>query len=138
LSDHVNHKVRALTVSAERLIGLSRNRSSQQEQIERLERESAEIQSRSVPRKEIIDLDRLAGTLDDLITELERLAPAMTEGAAHAAAETAARRSLNDYQSRNLARTATMATLAEFASSLNQKAPGPLDLPEQVLTQLKL
>lgn len=137
LSDHVNHKVRALTGSAERLLGLSRNRSSQQEQIERLERESAEIQSRSVPQKEIIDLDRLAGTLDELIAELERLAPAVTEGAALAAAETAARRSLNDYQSRNLARTATMATLAEFASSLNQKAPGPLDIPEQVVTQFK-
>ncbi|MCK1464886.1 AAA family ATPase [Bradyrhizobium sp. 2] len=137
LSDHVNHKVRGLTGSAERLLGLSRNRSSQQEQIERLERESAEIQSRSVPQKEIIDLDRLAGSLDELIAELERLAPAMTEGAAHAAAETAARRSLNDYQSRNLARTATMETLAEFASSLNQKAPGSLDMPEQVVTQFK-
>ncbi|MGY3149533.1 exonuclease SbcC [Bradyrhizobium sp. USDA 3397] len=137
LSDHVNHKVRALTGSAERLLGLSRNRSSQQEQIERLERESAEIQSRSVPQKEIIDLDRLAGTLDELIAELERLAPAMTEGAAHAASETAARRALSDYQSSNLARTATMATLAEFASSLNQKAPGPLDIPEQVVTQFR-
>ncbi|MCA1529943.1 AAA family ATPase [Bradyrhizobium yuanmingense] len=137
LAVHVNHKVRALTGSAERLLGLSRNRSSQQEQIERLERESAEIQSRSVPQKEIIDLDRLAGTLDELIAELERLAPAMTEGAAHAAAETAARRALSDYQSRNFARTATMATLAEFASSLNQKAPGPLDIPEQVVTQFR-
>lgn len=137
LSDHVNHKLRALTGSAERLLGLSRNRSSQQEQIERLERESAEIQSRSVPQKEVIELDRLAGTLDELIAELERLAPAMIEGAAHAAAETAARRALNDCQSRNLARTATMATLAEFASSVNQKAPGPLDIPEQVVTQFK-
>ena len=36
------------------------------------------------------------------------------DDAARATAETVARRSLNDYQSRNLARTATMATLAEF------------------------
>jgi exonuclease SbcC len=135
LSDHVNHKVRALTGSSDRLLGLSRNRSSQQEQIDRLGRENAEIQSRSVPQKEIIDLDRMAGTLDELIAELERLAPAMTEGAAHSAAETTARRALNDYQSRNLARTATMATLAEFASSLNQKTPGPLDMSEQVVAQ---
>ncbi len=135
LSDHVNHKVRDLSGSAERLLGLSRNRSSQQEQIDRLQRETAEVQSRSLAQKEIIDLDRLAGVLDELIAELERLAPAMNDGAAHAAAETAARRALSDYQSRNLARTAAMVTLAEFASSLNQSAPDPLDTPQQVVAQ---
>jgi DNA repair exonuclease SbcCD ATPase subunit len=135
LSDHVNHKVRDLSGSAERLLGLSRNRSSQQEQIDRLQREAAEIQSRILAQKEIIDLDRLAGVLDELIAELDRLATAMNEGAARAAAETTARRALSDYQSRNLARTAAMETLAEFASSLNQSAPGPLDTPQQVVAQ---
>lgn len=136
LSDHVNHKVRDLTGSAERLLGLTRNRSSQQEQIERLERESADIQSRALSQKDIIDLDRDAGTLDDLISELERIGPTMDAGEALAASETAARRSLTGYQSRNPARTAAMATLAEFASTLNQSAPDPLLTTQQVVTQL--
>jgi exonuclease SbcC len=136
LSDHVNHKVRDLTGSAERLLGLSRNRSSQQEQIERLEREAAEIQSRALSQREAIDLDRQAGALDELISELERVGPALDDGAAHAAAETAARRALSAYQSRNLARTAAMATLADFANTLKQGAPDPLETTQGVVTRL--
>jgi exonuclease SbcC len=136
LSDHINHKVRALTGSAERLLGLSRNRSTQQELIDRLERENAEIQSRSLTQMEAIDLDRAAGALDELIAEWERLAAAMTDGAAFAAAETAARRALSEYQSRNLTRTAAMVSLAEFASSLGQTPPGPLDTAPEVVTRL--
>lgn len=136
LSDHVNHKVRDLSGSAERLLGLTRNRSSQQEQIDRLERESAEIQSRALTQKDIIDLDRQAGALDELISDLERVGPAMDDGEALAADETAARRSLSGYQSRNLARTAAMATLAEFASNLNQTALDPLQTTQQVVVQL--
>lgn len=136
LSDHVNHKVRVLSGSAERLLGLSRNRSAQQEQIGRLERERAEIQSRALTQKETIDLDRAAGALDELIVELERLGPAMIDGAALASAETMARRALSEHQSHNLARTAAMASLAEFANSLNQMPPGPLDAPHEVVARL--
>lgn len=136
LSDHVNHKVRSLTGSAERLLGLSRNRSAQQEQIDRLERESATIQSRSLTQSEIIDLDRAAGALDELIAEFERLAPAMTDGATVAATETMARRALSECQSRNLARTAAMVSLTEFAHSLGQSPPGSLDTPQDVVARL--
>ena len=135
LSDHVNHKVRALSGSAERLLGLSRNRSGQQEQIERLERERAQIQSRALPQREAIDLDRTAGIFDELISQLERLAPSMNDGASFAAAETAARRTLSDFQSRNLARTAAMASLAEFAISLGQSPPGTLETPQEVVAR---
>jgi exonuclease SbcC len=136
LTDHVNHKVRVLTGSAERLLGLSRNRSAQQDQIERLERERAQIEARTVTEKEAIDIDRAVGGLDELILELERRAPAMSDGASLAAAETAARRALSDYQSRNLARTAEMASLTEFALSLGRSPPSALDTPQEVVACL--
>jgi exonuclease SbcC len=136
LSEHASHKVRALTGSAERLLGLSRNRSAQQEQMSRLEREVAQIESRTLTQKASIELDRTAGVLDLLISELERLIPAMNDGEAIAAAETTARRALSEYQSRNLARTAAMASLQEFARSLGQSPPGALDLPQEVVARL--
>jgi DNA repair protein SbcC/Rad50 len=136
LSDHVNHRVRVLTGSAERLLGLSRNRSAQQEKIERLERESAAIQSRALTQKQTIDLDRAAGVLDGLISDLERLGPAVVDGASLAAAETTARRALNDYQSRSLSRTAAIASLTEFATALGERPPGALEVPQDVVTRL--
>jgi exonuclease SbcC len=136
LSDHVNHKVRVLSGSAERLLGLSRNRSAQQEQIEHLERESAQIQSRTLTQRDSIDLDRAAGAFDSLISELERLASPMIEGESLVAAETETRRALSNYQSRDLARTAAMASLVEFAKLLNERPPSELDTPQDVVARL--
>ncbi|MBX5086728.1 AAA family ATPase [Rhizobium lentis] len=136
LSDHLNHKVRRLTTSAERLLGLTRNRSTQQTLIDRLERELADIQSRILDQKAITDLDRTAAAMENLVRELERLAPAMDEGARRASAETASRRALSEHQSRNLARTAAMGALVEFAASMGQIAPNPIDTPQNVAVRL--
>ena len=55
LAAHLNHKVRTLSGSAERLLGLSRNRGDLHLRVERLERESAELAaSRLDPKLSLI------------------------------------------------------------------------------------
>ena len=136
LAEHVNHKVRALSGSAERLLGLSRNRSDQQRLIERLERETAELGSRLLEPKALADLDREAASLDALVSELDQRHEAAREGSRLAAAETAARRSLGEHQSQNLARTAAMATLTELAVAIGEEAPVAVAMSQSAITQL--
>ena len=136
LTEHVNHKVRVLSGSAERLLGLSKNRGDQQILIERLEREVAELETRRIDPKTLVALEREAADLDALVAELDQRAETARQGAGLAAAETAARRALAEHQSRNLARTATMATLTELAETLGQAAPDAIATPLSAVSQL--
>jgi exonuclease SbcC len=136
LAQHVNHKVRVLSGSAERLLGLSKNRGDQQILIERLEREAAELETRQLDPKALAALEREAADLDALEAELDQRAEPARQGARLAAAETAARRALAEHQSRNLARTATMATLTELAATLGQAAPDAIATPLSAISQL--
>jgi exonuclease SbcC len=124
LAEHVNHKVRILSGSAERLLGLGKNRGDQQILVERLE------------PKALADLEREAADLDTLLSELAQRADTAREGTRLAAAETAARRALAEHQSRNLARTATMATLTELTETLGLGAPEPIATPQSAITQI--
>ena len=136
LAAHLNHKVRTLSGSAERLLGLSRNRGDLHLQVERLERESAELAASQLEPKTLADLDRNAAVLETISLEFDKLAEASIEGSRLAAAETTTRRSLSDHQSRNLARTAAMVTLAEFAQQTGQPPPEPIETPNSVITRL--
>jgi exonuclease SbcC len=136
LSEHVSHKVRFLSGSADRLLGLSKNRGDQQILIERLEREAAELNSRKLDPRTIAALEREAADIDALVLELNQRADAAREGTRLATAETAARRALAERQSRNLARTATMATLIELANAIDHSAPEGIATPQSVITQL--
>lgn len=136
LAEHVNHKVRVLSGSAERLLGLSKNRGEQQILIERLEREAAELQARQLDPKALAALEREAADLDALVSELDQRADTAREGARLAAAETAARRALAEHQSLNLARTATMATLTELTKTLGQATPETIATPQAAIAQL--
>jgi exonuclease SbcC len=136
LAAYLNHKIRVLSGSAARLLGLSRNRGDQQLQVERLEREAAELAARQLEPKALADLERNAAELETIVTELDELAEATLDGSRVAAAETAARRALTDHQSRNLARTAAMVTLAEFAQTIGQPAPEAIDTPHSTSVRL--
>jgi hypothetical protein len=72
LAEHVNHKVRVLSGSAEILLGLSKNRGDQQILIERLEREAAELLARKLDPKALAALERQAADLDALVSELDQ------------------------------------------------------------------
>jgi exonuclease SbcC len=136
LAEHLNHKVRVLTGSAARLLGLGRNRGDQQLQVERLEREAAELGARQLEPKALADLERNAAELETIVVELDQLADATLEGSRLAAAETVARRALAEHQSRNLARTAGMSTLTEFAQTIGQPAPEPTDTLHSTIDRL--
>ena len=136
LAEHVNHKIRVLTGSAERLLGLSKNRGDQQILIERLEREAAELETRQLDSKAHSALEREAAELDTLVAELDQRAEIARQGARFAAAETAARRALAEHQSRSLARTATMAALTELSATLGQPLPESIATLQSAITQL--
>jgi DNA repair protein SbcC/Rad50 len=136
LAEHVNHKVRVLSGSAERLLGLSKNRGDQQVLIERLEREAAELQVRQLDPKALAALEREAAELESLVSELDQRADAAREGSRLAVAETAARRALSEHQSHNLARTATMATLRELTQTLGQATLEATTTPQAAIAQL--
>jgi exonuclease SbcC len=136
LAEHLNQKVRMLTGLAVRLLGLGRNRGDQQLQIERLEREAAELAARPLDPRALADLERNAADLESIVAELDQLAEVTLEGSRLAAVETAARRALADHQSRDLARTAAMATLTEFAQTIGQPPPAPFETPNSTIDRL--
>lgn len=136
LAEHVNHKVRALSGSAERLLGLSKNRGDQQLLIERLGLENAELETRQLDAKTLAALEREGADLIALLAELDQRTETARQGARLAAAETTARRALAECQSRDLARTATMATLAELAATLGQATPDTIAAPLTATLQL--
>jgi DNA repair protein SbcC/Rad50 len=136
LAVHVNHKIRILSGSAERLLGLSKNRGDQQILIERLEREAADLETRQLDSKAFAALEREAADLDTLVAELDQRAETARQGARFAAAETAARRALAERQSQSLARTAAMATVTELTAALGQPAPESIATPQSAITQV--
>jgi exonuclease SbcC len=136
LSDHLKHKVRVLSASAERLLGLSRNRGDQQLQVERLERETAELAARQLEPKILADLERSAADFEAIVAELDSLEDTTREGTRLAEVETSARRALAEHQSYNLARIAAMATLTEFARKIGQSEPEPTATPPAVVARL--
>jgi exonuclease SbcC len=136
LAEHLNHKVRILSGSAVRLLGLSKNRGDQQMLVERLAREAADLKSQRLEPKALADLEREAADLDTLLFELAQRADTAREGTRLAVAETAARRALAEHQSRNLARTTMMATLTELTQTLGLGAPEPIATPQSAITRI--
>jgi exonuclease SbcC len=136
LADHVNHKVRTLSGSAERLLGLSRNRSTQQGHIDRLVREEASIAARTLDSNAIAVVERQIAELESAVAELGRLAEPIDAHAALAAAEATARRALSEHQTRTLSRGSSLSMLADIAGTLGQATPDPLRPIQDVVTEL--
>jgi exonuclease SbcC len=136
LSEHLKHKVRTLSASAERLLGLSRNRVDVHLQLESLELEAAELVARQLEPKILADLERRAAGFEAIVAELEGLEDTTREGTRLAELETSARRALAEHQSYNLARIAAMATLTEFARKIGQPAPEPTATSPAVVARL--
>src|SRR5208283_4892057 len=70
LANHVGHRVRLLSSSAQRLLDLGKTKSDLQVRIERLDRESAEISSRMPTSETLAALGRDAAELRVLVVEL--------------------------------------------------------------------
>jgi len=125
LAAHVNHRVRVLSDSSQRLLDLSANRSSLQQTLTKLDQEEAEIRSRVPIEGSEATLIAELNTLSMLISELERMIPAFAKGGHLAKLETAAHRQLSEYQARNVARSASRETLAKIATEAD--VPGQTD-----------
>lgn len=137
LIDHVHAKVNRLSGSAERLLALGRNRSSQQEQIDRLVRERAALAARQLEPEAAADLARRAAELDAVAAELARLAAPITTRIALLADETAARRALNEHQARSQSRAATAGTLSSMAVAIGLSSPDPLKPVADMIGELE-
>ncbi|TYC86344.1 AAA family ATPase [Novosphingobium sp. BW1] len=118
LSEHVHHKVRTLSASAERLLVLGRTRGEVQVTIERLDREIEAIAARKPDAEALAALDRRVALLGALISEVDGLGEIFREGGRLRAADIAARRSVSTAQSRNVALSAARETLSDFARSI--------------------
>lgn len=136
LVDHVHSKVGALSGSAERLLSLGRNRSVQQEQVDRLAREEAGLVAREMTAEAAADLERRGGELEEVVSELARLATPIAARTELAAGETAARRALGEYQSRSLSRTSVASTLAAMSGSLGMPPADPLKPLVDVMAEI--
>jgi exonuclease SbcC len=118
LSEHVHRKVRTLSASAERLLTLGRTRSEIQVTTERLVREIESISARRLDQKALVQLDRQSASAEVLINELESLIEPLREGGRLRAADVAARRVVNDAQSRHASLAAARDTLSDFALAI--------------------
>lgn len=118
LSEHVRHKVRTLSASAERLLVLGRTRGEVQVTIERLDREIEVIAARKPDAEALTALDRRVALLGALISEVDGLAEIFREGGRLRAADVAARRSVSTAHSRSVALAAAQETLSDFALSI--------------------
>jgi DNA repair protein SbcC/Rad50 len=136
LVDHVHHKVGRLTGSAERLLSLGRNRSVQQEQVDRLMREVAGLVAREMTPQAAAELERRTGELEAVVAELARLAGPIAARITLAADETATRRALSDHQARSLSRSSVAATLVAMADGLGLPPADPLKPLAEVMAEL--
>jgi exonuclease SbcC len=137
LVDHVHAKVGQLSGSAERLLALGRNRSTQLEQVDRLVREDATLVARGLKPEETADLERRTGELEGVVAEITRLAAPIALWTEISTAETSARRALSEHQARNISRASTGATLGTMASALGLEVLDPLRPVIDVMADLE-
>jgi len=122
LVEHVHHKVRRLSASAERLLILGRTRSEAQITIERLTSEIEAIAARRVDETILAELDRRSATATALITELETVIDALYEGGRLRTTYIAAKRAVSGYQAIHVSLAAARETLNDFAISIGAPA----------------
>jgi exonuclease SbcC len=127
LVDHVHHKVRTLSGSAQRLLSLSRTRGEQQVLIETLRREISTLTGRALDSRELADLGRVTAAFHSGLAELEAVTVIAAEGARLETEDVAARRLLAEHQARDLDAQAAMQTLRDYAAANGQDAPSPFE-----------
>lgn len=136
LAAHVNHRIRSLSDSAQRLLDLSANRGILQQSLAKLDQEFAEIASRQPVEGNEPRLLKEMGSLSLLIGELEVMLPILEKGGQLAKAETAAQRRLAELQSRNIARNAARDSLLQIATEMRISVEGVGDTVEGLAQQI--
>jgi exonuclease SbcC len=118
LSEHVHAKVRTLSASAERLLTLGRTRGEVQVTIERLDREIEMIGARQLGEEALADMDRRLAAVEALTAELTSLSEILAEGSQLRSLDVAARRTVSETRSRDVALESARQTLSDFALSI--------------------
>lgn len=124
LTAHVHSKINTLSASAARLVTLGKTRGESQQQVSSLEIELARIDGRKVTPQTVADLDRRSSAMASAISELERLAPILSQGKELRQADVAIRRRSSELESSNIALMAARETLNDFASTIGAERLG--------------
>jgi exonuclease SbcC len=138
LSEHVQRKIVHLSSSAARLLTLGKSRGESQQMVGRLEIELETLSGRSIASEILVAIDRRSALVGSTITELQRMGPAIAEGAALRANDVAFRRAASDLQARSSVVMDARATVSEFAVLVGAEGIGPEEGFEAAIARLEL
>ncbi len=125
LHEHVQRKVVHLSASAARLLNLGKSKGESQQVVGRLQLEVETLESRKTQSETLTTLDRRSAQLGSAIAELQKMGPAIAEGARLRADDVARRRAFNELQSRSSVLLDARETIDEFAKSIGASGPSP-------------
>lgn len=138
LVEHVQRTVLHLSASASRLLALGKSRGESQQAVARLEVELETLEGRKVAAEALAALDRRSASVGRTVAELNRLRPALGEGAALRAKDVGFRRAAIDVQSRSSILLDARATVSGFATSVGAEPLGPEEGFDTAVARLEL
>jgi exonuclease SbcC len=124
--------------SAARLLTLGKSRGESQQTVGRLEIELETLSGREIASEILVAIDRRSALVGSTITELQRMGPAIAEGAALRAHDVAFRRAASDLQARSSVVMDARATVSEFAVLVGAEGIGPEEGFEAAMARLEL
>lgn len=138
LNEHVQRRIVHLSSSAARLLTLGKSRGESQQTVGRLEIELETLSGRSIASETLVAIDRRSALVGSTIAELQRMGPAIAEGAALRANDVAFRRAASDLQARSNVVMDARATVSEFAVLVGAEGIGPEEGFEAAIARLEL
>jgi exonuclease SbcC len=138
LSEHVQRRIVHLSSSAARLLTLGKSRGESQQTVGRLEIELETLSGRSIASEILVAIDRRSALVGSTITELQKMGPAIAEGAALRANDVAFRRAASDLQARSSVVMDARATVSEFAVLIGAEGIGSEEGFEAAIARLEL
>jgi exonuclease SbcC len=138
LNEHVQRRIIHLSSSAARLLTLGKSRGESQQTVSRLEIELETLSGRKIASETLVAIDRRSALVGSTIAELQRVGPAIAEGAALRANDVAFRRAASDLQARSSVVMDARATVSEFAVLVGAEGIGPEEGFEAAIARLEL
>jgi exonuclease SbcC len=138
LNEHVQRRIVHLSSSAARLLTLGKSRGESQQTVGRLEIELETLSGREIASEILVAIDRRSALVGSTIIELQRMVPAIAEGAALRAHDVAFRRAASDLQARSSVVMDARATVSEFAVLVGAEGIGPEEGFEAAIARLEL
>jgi exonuclease SbcC len=138
LNEHVQKRIGYLSSSASRLLTLGKSRGESQQTVGRLEVELETLSGRKIAAETLVAIDRRSALVGSTIVELQRMGPAIAEGAALRTNDVAFRRAASELQARSNVVMDARSTVGEFALLIGAVGIGPEEGFEAAVTRLEL